>query len=250
MADGVDLRIEGRVAHMVLARPDRRNAFDTAMLAAFEDALTALGRSRSVEVAILRAEGSSFCAGTDLKELETLDAGDTLHWQRRTAALVEGWSRLEATTVTAFNGPAIGSGAVVGLASDLRIAADTTFFSFPEAAWAIPLTWSGIPVLTALLGPDRTKRLLLLAERLDAAELARLDLVMEVVPPSELEAATGRLVERLLEIPHAGRLMAKRAVAATAAAPGFLTNAFEPFLASLGIAARGQAAFGYKDGKG
>ena len=245
MTDGIDLTIDGKVAHLVLNKPARRNAFDTGMLAAYEDAIAALERERGVEVAVLRAEGSAFCAGTDLEELETLDADDTLYWQGRAGRVVERWARLEPTTVTAFNGPAIGSGAIIGLASDLRIAADTAKFAFPEIAHGLPLTWSGIPILTMLLGADRTKRLLLLGETLEVDELARLDLVMEVVPHDGLRAATDRLVERLLEVPRIGRSMTKRAVLAVIGAPGFVTAGHEPFLASLSIHARGEGDFDF-----
>ncbi|MDP6926156.1 MAG: enoyl-CoA hydratase/isomerase family protein [Rhodospirillales bacterium] len=233
--DGIDLIIGGRVAHVVLNRPKSRNAFDSKMLAAYEDAMTVLDREREVEVVVLRAEGPSFCSGTDLKELENFDADDTLHWQRRASAMVERWARLVATTVTAYNGPAIGSGAVIGLASDVRLAADTSSFTFPEVDFGMPLTWSGIPILTMLLGAERAKRLLLFSETLDAAELKRLDLVMEVVTEAELETATGRIVDQLLAAPLISRSMTKRAVLAAAAAPGFTTNLHEPFLASLSI---------------
>lgn len=243
MANGIDLLIEDKVAEVVLNAPDRRNAFSSTMLTAFEDALETIERNRNVEVAVLRAEGPVFCSGSDLKELETFTADDTLHWQNRTARVVERWVRLEATTVTAYHGPAIGSGAIIGLGSDLRIAADTAKFSFPEVAYGIPLTWSGIPILTMLLGPDRTKRMLMLSETLDANQLLHHDVVMDVHPANELGSATNSLVERVLKAPQIGRLMTKRAVLAAAASPGFSTTAYEPFLASLSIHRRGANGF-------
>ena len=238
MANGIKMTIEGRVARIVLSRPERRNAIDTAMLTAFEEVLERLGRERGVDVAVLSGKGPAFCAGTNFKDIDEQSVADTWHWQRRTGELVERWARQEATTVTAFNGPAVGSGAILGLASDLRIATAGTFISFPEVDYGIPLTWSGIPILTALLGGDRARRALLLRERIDADEMARRDLVIDVVPPGELGAATDRLVASLLETAPLARLMAKRAVAAAVAAPGFATNVYEPFLAALGIATR------------
>jgi len=244
MNDGIDLVIDGKTAHVVLNKPARRNAFDLAMLARFEDVVQELGRNRALELAVLRAEGTVFCAGTDLKELEHLGPEDTLHWQRRTGEVVERWARLDITTLTAFNGPAIGSGAVVGLASDIRIAADTTHFMFPEVAFGIPLTWSGIPILSALLGPDRLKRALMLKEKLGIDELRQLGLFAEIVTPADLPAAMQRTADTLLSSPLLARQMAKRAIAAAVAAPGFATNGYEQFLASLGIAAR--ESKGYK----
>lgn len=243
MSQGIELHFDGRVAHVVLAKPERRNAIDTAMLTLFEDVLHALGRRRDIEVAVLRAEGTAFCAGTDLKELSNLGADDTLHWQRRTGEIVERWSRLDLTTVTSFNGPAVGSGAVLGLASDIRIAADTVHFTFPEVAFGIPLTWSGIPILAPLIGADRLKRALLLRETIGIEELVRHDLFAAVVSAADLPAALDKTVARLLDMPRLARLMAKRATAAAVAAPGFITNGYEPFLATLGIAARTRPSF-------
>jgi len=249
MTESIALEISGKVAHVVLSRPDRRNAFDTAMLAAFEDAITELSRQRALEVAVLRAEGPAFCSGTDLKELAQLQPADTLHWQRRTAETIERWSRLEVTTITAFNGPAIGSGAVIGLASDLRIATRETFISFPEVGFGIPLTWSGIPVLNALLGPDRTRRMLLLCEQIAADEMSKLDLVMKVVDADDIDKETEALVARVLQSPQIGRLMSKRAVAAAASAPGFITGSYEPFLAALAVIMRDGEGYSIADNK-
>lgn len=239
MNTGVELAIDGRVAQVRLSRPASRNAFDTAMLAEMEDVIQQLGRERGVDVVVLRGDGPTFCAGTDLKELAQLGTHDTLHWQRRTGELVERWARLEATTLTAFNGPAIGSGAIVGLASDLRVAADSTYFAFPELGFGIPLTWSGVSLLTALIGADRTKRVLLLQERIEAAELMSLGLVMDVLPAGALDARVEGLIERLLATSPLARSMTKRAVFAASAAPGFSGNALDPFLAALGVELRG-----------
>ena len=246
----IALRVEDKIAWVSLSRPERRNAFDTAMLDRFEAIIAELSRARDIEVAVLSGQGPSFCAGTDLAELSGMSAADMLHLQRQTGEVVERWARLDLTTITAYNGPAIGSGAVIGLASDLRIAARGTFFSFPEVAMGIPLTWSGIPLLSALLGPDRTKRLLLLGEKLADEELLRLDLISELVPSEKLEAATSLLVDKVLQTPHLARVMTKRAVAAAWTSPGFAAGAFEPQLAALSLAFRGDAPFARKKDEG
>lgn len=235
MDSSIELHIAGRRADVWLARDSRRNSFDTAMLAAMEEVLHALSRARDVDVVVLRARGAAFCAGTDLKELAKLDASATLHWQRRTGELVERWNRLDATTLTAFQGAAIGSGAIVGLASDLRIASSQAWFQFPEIGYGIPLTWSGIQILVDLVGADRAKQILLLQQRLDAAALQSSGMVMEVVEPASLDARCEALVQQLLDAPALARAMTKRAVAAAAAAPGFVTSQLDPFLASLSI---------------
>ncbi|MEU5909233.1 enoyl-CoA hydratase/isomerase family protein [Micromonospora sp. NPDC047527] len=231
----------GRLARITLNRPHRRNSFDLAMLARFEDVLHEVGRDSEVEVVVLTGAGSAFCAGTDLDELATLDASATMHVQRRTAELVERWYRLEQTTVTAFNGPAIGSGAVLGLAADVRVAAESCFFTFPEVTFGIPLTWSGMAILADLVGADRAKRWLLLGDRIDPAEMLRHDLVTAAVPADELGPACDAVVDRLLAVSPVGRSMTKRA--ARLAGPRFEAAANDSYLGALSVALRPAGAY-------
>ena len=107
--------------------------------------------------------------------------------------------------------------AVLGLASDIRIAADTVHFTFPEVAFGTPLTWSGIPILAPLIGADRLKRALLLRETIAVEELVRHDLFAALVPAAELPATLDTIVAKLLDMPRLARLMAKRATAAAVA---------------------------------
>lgn len=226
----------GRLARITLNRPHRRNSFDLAMLARFEDVLHEVGRDPEVEVVVLTGAGPAFCAGTDLDELAGLGAAATMQVQRRTAELVERWYRLEQTTVTAFNGPAIGSGAVLGLAADLRVAADSCFFTFPEVTFGIPLTWSGMAILADLVGADRAKRWLLLGERIGPAEMLRHDLVTAAVAADGLGATCDAVVERLLTVSPVGRSMTKRA--ARLAGPRFEAAANDSYLGALSVALR------------
>lgn len=243
MTPSVELDISGRVARVVLSRDERRNSFDTRMLEEMEQAVQALERAREVEVVVLSARGKAFCGGTDLKELALLDADATLHWQRRTGQLVERWTRLEATTLTAFQGAAIGSGAIVGLASDLRIATHEAWCQFPEVGYGIPLTWSGVQLLVGLIGMDRTRRALLLQERFDAQAMHELGLVMELMDASRLDVAIERYLKLLLDAPMLGRAMTKSQVRAAHASPGFSAGTFDPYLASLSIHMRGPRGY-------
>lgn len=240
-AEPVALAIEGRLATVTLNRPDRRNSFDIAMLGRFEDVLHRLGREPGVEVVVLTGAGTAFCAGTDLDELAGLDARTTMDVQRRTSDLVERWYRLEQTTVTAYNGPAIGSGAVLGLASDLRLASDTCFFRFPEVGFGIPLTWSGMAIMADLVGADRAKQWVMLGDRLDGARLLHHDLVRDLVPAGDLARATDELVRRLLADPPLGRSMTKRV--ARLAGPRFDAVAADSYLGALSVALRPGGAY-------
>lgn len=232
----VTLERDGRSAVVTLDRPHKRNSIDLGMLEGFEEVLQELHQDAEVDVVVLTGSGPAFCAGTDLGDLETLDPAATLHIQRRTAAIVERWYRMEKTTITAFNGPAIGSGAVLGLASDLRVAADSCFFAFPEVGFGIPLTWSGMTILAGLVGADRANRWLLLGQRVEPPEMLELELVIEVTSPADLDGAVERLRAALLASSPVARAMTKHA--AHLAGPRFDASAGDAYLAALSIAMR------------
>jgi enoyl-CoA hydratase/carnithine racemase len=113
----------------------------------------------------------------------------------RTAAALEG---LPQVTIGAVNGLAIG-GAVVFLAClDIRIAAESAWFSIPEVDLDIPLTWNALPRLMRELGPARTKELVMTCDRFSSEEALRWGFVNHVVPDSGLMPRARELAAKLL----------------------------------------------------
>jgi enoyl-CoA hydratase/carnithine racemase len=162
-------------------RPQSKNALDHATLDALLDAVHEAGQDGDVRAAVLTGAGHVFVSGGDLRELrdrhspqdaERLsDAGYEL-----TTALVE----LPFPVIAALPGPAIGGGAELALACDMRVADVRARLSFKQVRMGVTTAWGTVPRLVALVGSGTASRLLYSAQEIAAAEAKLLGLVDEV----------------------------------------------------------------------
>ncbi|MEX0781191.1 MAG: enoyl-CoA hydratase/isomerase family protein [Dehalococcoidia bacterium] len=197
------------LATITLNRPDKLNAISATMHRELQDACAELSNDSTVRVVIVTGAGRAFSAGADLGARATSEAGlvatpsllppleERLRatMGNRTSAALEG---LPQVTIGAVNGLAIG-GAVVFLAClDIRIAAQSAWFSIPEVDLDIPLTWNALPRLMRELGPARTKELVMTCDRFSSEDALRWGFLNHVVPDVELIARARALAEKLL----------------------------------------------------
>ena len=191
---------QGATTTIRLNRPQVLNAINQAM---WEELLTAfrhLGEDEDTSVCIVTGAGRSFCSGADLKE--TAWHGETLEQSRRRIdthhqELARAILSLPMPVIAAINGYALGGGAEIALACDIRIAADDAWLGFPEAAVGRSITGGASLRLTRAVGLSRAKRLLFTCENIDAGTAQTIGLVDQVVDaPALLEAATA-LAERI-----------------------------------------------------
>jgi enoyl-CoA hydratase len=201
MSDGaVRLAIDGRVASIVFDRPDARNAMTWAMYDQLEAACTRLSGGRAVDVAVFRGAGESFVAGTDIGQFAAFaGAEDGIAYERRIDAAIAAIEQLPMPTLAVLRGPAMGGGLMIATACDLRIAAPDARFGAPIARTVGNcLSMANMARLVAALGPTTVKRVLLLAETLDAVQAAGLGFV-EMVPDDRLDARAEEICRRLGE---------------------------------------------------
>jgi enoyl-CoA hydratase/carnithine racemase len=198
------------LATIVLSRPEKLNAIDWTMHRELQEACAELRGDTSVRVVIVTGEGRAFSAGADLGNRRAGDASRALapavvkdpleeRWRagmgNRTCEALEA---LDQVTIGAVNGLAVG-GAVVFLAClDVRLAAESAWFSIPEVDLDIPLTWNALPRLMRELGPARTKELVMTCDRFSAAEAERWGFVNRVYPDADLMAEARVLADKLL----------------------------------------------------
>ena len=130
----------------------------------------------------------AFSAGRDLRD-EEMDgrAGLPLIERRYIAAsgarLCKAWSALEQFTVCGIEGFAIGGGLALAVATDYRVAARSAHFRAPEAALGLSMSWGSVPRLVNLIGPARTKQILIHAnDRVSAEDALSWGLAQEIAP--------------------------------------------------------------------
>lgn len=194
---------------LTLDRPEKLNAISNGMHRDIQRACDDLRDDAEARVLIMTGAGRAFSAGADLGGNAGQPGASPLAPQRgnqlaerarstmgnRTSEALEA---LPQVTIGAVNGLAIG-GAVVFLSClDIRLAADTAWFSIPEVDLEIPLTWNALPRLMRELGPARTKELVMTCDRFSADDALKWGFVNHVVPSSELLPRARELAARLL----------------------------------------------------
>jgi enoyl-CoA hydratase/carnithine racemase len=204
---------------ITLDRPDKLNALDIAMHDELQDLCGALETDATVRVVVLTGAGRAFSAGAQLGDrrptppVNDLDRLARAHLGGRTCEMVE---RLPQVTIGVANGLAIGGGMVLLTCCDLRLAAESAWFSIPEVELDLPLTWQALPRLMREVGPARTKEVAMLCERFTSAEAAAWGLLNHVHPDEDLPAATRAMAARLLSMDPLSLASTKRACAALA----------------------------------
>jgi len=179
--------LEAGVATIVLDRPDRLNALTFAIYEELRDTFAALDAEEGVRVVVITGEGRAFCSGGDVEdiigELFSRDMKGMLAFTRVTGALIENIRKLRRPVVAAVNGTAVGAGAVIALACDLRVASEKAKFGFIFPRVGLSGADMGAAyLLPRVVGLGRASELLFLGDVIDAQEALRIGLVNRVVP--------------------------------------------------------------------
>lgn len=252
-AHGLRIEIDQGIATIILDRPAAHNALDRATMRTFalavddftavmdsDRAATAGGARRSelaapspggIRAIIVTGTGSeAFCSGGDQDDLEHATSESDGAWLTETMGdALRALERLPAPVIAAVEGHALGGGAEIALACDLRIVSERVRFGMVHRRLALIPGWGGGQRLLRLVGYPRAMEILFDARPLDAEELVALGLASEVVPAGQTLAAARALAERLaatdpdtaraikgllrdgLEMPHDEALAAERA---------------------------------------
>jgi enoyl-CoA hydratase len=192
---------EGAVARVAMARPEKRNAQDTAMLRALDDAFSAAMDDDAVRVVVLSGDGPHFCAGHDLGALDEelpSPAGWMAFEEDAYLGLHRRWWNLPKPTIAMVQGACIAGGLATAWVCDLIVAADDARFGEPEIRYGSgPVTL----LMPFLLGQKKTNELLFTGDAIDATEAERTGLVNRVVGSDELEGAVDELVRKIAPTP-------------------------------------------------
>jgi enoyl-CoA hydratase/carnithine racemase len=204
----VTVEVEGRIATVALARPQRRNAMDGATLAALDAALAGLAagaEAAGLAAVVLRGAGGFFCAGWDRQDLARLAvAGDADLAAAFAAnhATLDRLAALPCATIAWIEGGALGFGLSLAARCDLAVALDDARFGAPELSYGIAPA-SILGDLAAVLGRRRASQWLLDCAIRGAREALADGLLTAVVPASDADAALQRLLAPLRAAPPA-----------------------------------------------
>jgi enoyl-CoA hydratase len=195
-ADG--LGNQGFVAHIIVNNARRANSLNSALMAAFADAVTKLGAEPGLRCAVVTGAGErAFMAGADVNELTTLDPEKA----RAFLTLVHGMSRvlraLPVPVIGRINGACFGAGMEVAAACDMRVAAESAVFGMPEVRLGLPSVVEAA-LFPQLIGWGRTRQLVYTGETITAAVAGEWGFVETIVPMAQLDAAVEAMVAPIL----------------------------------------------------
>ncbi len=205
--DAVAYSVEAGVATIRLNRPGARNALNLAMCDGLVAAAKSASADASVKIVLVRAAGSVFCAGADLKERQGM-TGEQVRARRNKG--FDAYAALEALAmpvVAVVEGPAVGSGCEIAASCDFIVATPAASFRTPEA---IRGTIGATQRLARVLGKRLAKDMMFTGRTLDAAEALAHGLVARVVDAAQLEEAVASLTKAITEAPQQALRLAKR----------------------------------------
>ena len=195
---GVRLEIADGVAVITIDRPEARNAIGFGTATELDLALDAVSASDAAVVVVTGGGDRAFVSGGDLKELNAVRTHeDALGMAQRVRRILDRLAALPMPVLAALNGHALGGGAEVAIAADIRIAADDIKIGFNQVTLGIMPAWGGAERLAELVGRSRAMLAVTTGQLYDAASAQRLGLLDLVVPRADFEQEWRGLAARM-----------------------------------------------------
>ncbi len=211
----MESRDERGVTTLTLNRPNKRNAFDAALVAQLTHTLRRLDEDPDVRLVILTGAGENFCAGGDIEWMREAAGASSEHNQQDAMALGEMYATLDALskpTMALVQGAAFGGGVGLVACCDIAVAAKSAKFCLSEVRLGLIPAVVG-PYVVKAIGPRHARALFLSAEIIGADCAFHVGLVHEVAQNGGLIAVRDRFVEALLLGAPGAQAQAKRFVA-------------------------------------
>jgi enoyl-CoA hydratase len=189
------------IAFVRLNHPEKLNALSREMLLELGVAFRRIEGLKEIRAVILSGVGErAFSAGTDIKELATIDEKDALEASRRGQEICNLIERCNVPVIAAVNGVAAGGGCELALACHLRVAASDASFSLPETKLGMIPAYGGTQRLARAIGEGRAFEMMLTGMSINAREALRIGLVNRVAEAAHLMDEAESLAREIAEL--------------------------------------------------
>jgi enoyl-CoA hydratase/carnithine racemase len=201
-----DWQMHGSVAHITLNRPERKNPLTFDSYAELRDLFTALRHAPDVHAVVLSGAGGNFCSGGDVHDiigpLVRLSAPDLLLFTRMTGDLVKAMRHCPQPLIAAIDGVCAGAGAILAMASDLRVgtARSKTAFLFNRVGLA-GCDMGACALLPRIIGQGRASELLYTGRSLGGEEAQAWGFFNRLLEPEQLTTEALRWAQQISEGP-------------------------------------------------
>lgn len=199
----ITIELENGIGYMVLDRPEKLNAMNPAMFAELGTAADYLRDEPEVKVIVITGRGRAFCAGIDTTSLADFQSTDPHEFRvvvRKIQRNFRAFELIEKPVIAMVNGPALGAGTELCLASDIILASTEATFGLLEVNLGLVVDLGGTQRLPRLIGLHKAKELILTGKTIDAAEADRIGLINGLYAPEELKPATLALANHLMSL--------------------------------------------------
>jgi len=194
----IESRVENRVARIIIARPEKKNALTQAMYAGLADAIKAAEENPQVRALLLHGAGDTFTAGNDIEDFvrasESLQTGSA-------RAFMHALTGAQKPVVTAVNGLAVGIGTTLLLHCDLVYLAHDAILKMPFVPLGLCAEFGSSLLLPSMAGHARVAEKLLLGDAIDPEEAVQLGIATKVLPAAQVLAHAQAQAERFGKLP-------------------------------------------------
>jgi enoyl-CoA hydratase/carnithine racemase len=234
----VEIEDRGAVRHVVLNRPEKRNALSGELILELAPAFEAAAADDDVRVLVLRGEGPMFSSGMDLNDLNALsEQPGSLRAFRR--PILHAWNLLEEMpkpTIAQIHGAALGGAFELALACDFRTMAEDAVGGIMEVRIGLLPDVGGCSRLPAVVGLGNAKELIMTGKVIDGREAHRIGFANRIAPADELDGLTEAFANELLACAPRAVGLAKR-ILDSAAKPALATTLEQEVAAQETLAA-------------
>ncbi len=214
----LEIEDRGPVRHLVLNRPEKRNALNGELIQALGAGIEAAADDDSVRVVVVRGEGGLFSSGMDVNDLRELSENPA-GLRRFRRPILAWWNLLEEMpkpTICQIHGAALGGAFELALACDFRTMAEDAVAGIMEVRVGLLPDVGGCSRLPAVVGLGNAKELIMTGKAIDGREAHRIGFANRIAPAAELDELTAGLANELLACAPRAVGLAKRVMDAAA----------------------------------
>ena len=209
--------IKNEIAYVSFDTGKRSNLLSLDIIRQLTDIADELNHNKKLMAIILSGGHQNFSFGFDLKDkeflkLEKLDFEENRDYFQLGKIMCDTWEKLKCLTICEIKGWCVGGGVALATSCDLRLAETAAKFYVPEVERGLNMSWGSVPRMNALLGPAKTKKLLLLGEKINSQIAKDWGLIDDYYSPNKLKLKSIKLAEKAAEMPRLPFMLTKESI--------------------------------------
>jgi 2-(1,2-epoxy-1,2-dihydrophenyl)acetyl-CoA isomerase len=216
MSSSILFSVENSIATITLNRPEKFNSFTKEMAYALQELLATCAADNSIRCVCITGAGKAFCAGQDLAEATSSDfPGFTEVVEKHYNPIVKAMQNMAKPIVVAVNGVAAGAGANIALAGDIVVASSSASFIQAFSKIGLVPDSGGTYFLPKLIGTNKAKALMMLGDKISAADAESMGMIYKSIPAENFEEEVKKICATVAALPTKALALTKELIHAS-----------------------------------